>query len=764
MKSLLQIIYLSALVSQNLLGEKINIEVQKDPIPIDQIPPSPFLEREEALKSFEVADGFVIENIAEENVHQPVCLSFDADGRAWVVEMVNYMIDFAASDENEPTGRIKVLEDTTGDGVLDKTTIFLDKLILPRAVAVTSDGLLYAHQDKLFFIKRGGDDGLTPLGETILVDAKYALGGNAEHKANGLLLGRDNWYYSAKSGFRYRRLNGKWVKQRTKFRGQWGIAQDDAGRLFHNKNSIFLVGESTRPNFYLNHPTYTPKYKQMIQVGKNNTYPIRITPGVNRAYQKGMLNESGKLARCTGAAGMAIYRGQNFPSKYYGTAFISESASNLIKAIKVDYTEDNSLKGSFPLKNKEFMASRDEWFRPVNIYTAPDGTLWVLDMYIGLIQHEVYLSAYLKRQYISRGLDKPKPNNGRIYRVRHLTGEIGEVPRMSHANMAQLQQYLNHSNGTLRDTAQRLIVERITSLTDTSDFNKWQELNKSPSYKGYGLLHALWIHEAVGAVPLNLIEQALGSNDTEVVNSALELAHYCKELDQSKLLNIQAQSKTAASYLFALGKIASLESHTKAVEIMSLFKAQFSQLEAAYVSGLGKNVKNVVALDTPVELTLSQIFDEAIKSENPKVVIAAKIPAKQQKRYDRGKALYLGAAACSGCHGLEGKGDNLLFPPIVGSEWVNGEPDVMTKVILHGLQGPIKVNGVSYKGMQAMPAYKDNQTLSNDEDLACLVTYIRYMKGNKGGVVTAEQIKKIRENTKDHQDSYTEKDLRPLIK
>ena len=528
MKRILKLTCLLSLTSLPIYaqnGDKKDPSTQKDPIPADQIPPAPFLDKDQALKSFEVADGFVLENIAEENVHQPVSLSFDADGRAWVVEMTNYMLDVASTDENKPAGRIKVLEDSNGDGKLDKTTVFLDKLILPRACAVTSDGLLYAHADQLFFIKRGGKDGLTPVGEPELIDKDYARGGNAEHKANGLLLGRDNWYYNAKSDNRYRRVHGKWVKEETAFRGQWGISQDDAGRLYHNSNSVTLSGDSTRPNLFRHHPQYTPKHRISSRVGTNRIYPIRMNPGVNRAYQ-GILDKSGKLVNCTAAAGMTIYRGENFPKELYGTAFVSIPCGNLIKAMSVEHDSSNKPKGSFPFKEKEFIASTDEWFRPVNIYTAPDGTLWVIDMYMGLLQHTTYMTTYLRKQYVSRGLDKPKPNNGRLYRVRYEANKVSEVPKMSNATIADLQANLSHVNGTVRDTAQRLIVERITSPDGTEDYKEWNKLNTKASYSGLGLLHALWAYEAMNWIPNNLIEQALDSDNSDIVNSALELAHY----------------------------------------------------------------------------------------------------------------------------------------------------------------------------------------------------------------------------------------------
>ena len=148
--------------------------------------------------------------------------------------MRSYMPNIDGKGEMTPNGRIRVLEDANGDGELDKATTFLDNLVLPRAVAVTSDGCLYTSGDTLYFIKRNG---LNPEGDPVIIDVDYAKGGNPEHKANGLIYGHDNWYYNAKSNKRYRRINGRWTRETTNSRGQWGISKDNAGRLFYNSNS-----------------------------------------------------------------------------------------------------------------------------------------------------------------------------------------------------------------------------------------------------------------------------------------------------------------------------------------------------------------------------------------------------------------------------------------------------------------------------------------------------------------------------------------------
>ena len=753
---LASIIGISSIQAQE--GDKRDNLPQIEPIPASEIPPAPHLNTKQALEAFTLTNGFTIKNIADANINQPVSISFDADGRAWLVEMTQYMIDPIATDENLPTGKIKVLEDTTGDGVLDKTTVFLDKLILPRACAVTSDGLLYVHQDQLFFIKRGGENGLVPVGEPELIDPDYAAGGNAEHKSNGLLLARDNWYYNAKSAYRYRRINGKWLKQKTAFRGQWGITQDDAGRIFHNTNSVLLVGENMRPNLYRQNPKYTPKHKISHRLASNATYSNRINPGVNRGYIPKTLNADGTLKSATAAAGLTIYRGDNFPEEYQNMAFISEPAAHIIKAIKVTRDEDNKPVGKFLYKDKEFLASTDEWFRPVNIYTAPDGTLWFIDMSLGLIQHRAYMTTYLRKQYESRGLHKKPVNNGRIYRISYDKNKINTAPKLGKASISELSKYLNHTNGTVRDTAQRLLVEQIT--TNSDKLAAWTKL-AVPTDKAHHLqqLNSLWVYEATGSIPAKLILRSLASSNTDIVNSALELAHLSKASEvESALIKFTAKPQTLHSYLFALAKVASEKSHSKALTTLKKHKNK-KQIKELYTSALGLNIIQVAEYTELKDKDLKKLFTAAIKKTKTSSTVKAPTLAKEYKAsYEAGKQLYLGKAACSACHGLEGQGQGDLFPPLAPSNWVNTDKAILTKVILKGLEGVIHVNGKKYDTGQFMP----NRPDLTDKELSDLMIFIKHLKGNNGGIITAEEVKAIRSATKDRNKAYTEADLMPV--
>jgi len=734
-------------------------KTQTAPIPASEIPAAPYLNIADSMKTFQVADGFQLEPIAHgEMVRMPVALDFDSDGRAWVVEMRNYMLDLDGTREYEPTGHIRVYEDTTGDGKLDKITTFLDKLILPRAIAVTPGGVLYCHEDKLYFIER---DGLKPLGEPQLIDADYAKGGNAEHKANGLLRGLDNWYYNAKSDARYRRISGEWVKQRTLFRGQWGIAQDNHGKLYSNNNSNLLFGETKRPGLHYSHPELTIKYKDNQRVGNNKVYPIRMTPGVNRAYQKGLLDpKTGKIKNTTAAAGMTIYRGNQFPKEYQGMAIISSPCANLIKLIDIKRDDKNQPIGSHPLGKKELIASTDEWFRPVNIYTAPDGSVWILDIHFGLIQHKTYMTSYLRNQYSSRGLDKPDETNGRIYRLSHNSNPLAKVPKLSALSDAELITHLGHANGTVRDKAQLLITTKLTSGSPSIA----TALAKAflASSKPLEQLHILWSLEATGKIPAAVFNTAIRSESIAVQTSAMELTHLTDSPNTLLAIKPVAKvtSQAANSYLYALGVINNQASLDRADKIITLFP-KIPALQEAYLTGTAKSKSKIIASSTVSDKKLADLLIKASSSHATAAVkqSGAGLSGEYLKSFHRGKNVYA-AAACAGCHGMQGEAPAPGFPPLSPSDWVTGNPERLTKVVLNGLTGPITLNGEHYETEVAMPPNMSNPALQTDQDLADLFNYIRNLGENQASQVTVKEVKTYRAKAEKRAQPWTEEDLK----
>lgn len=336
--------------------------------------PSPARTPAEELATFRLEPGLKIQLVAAEPmVQDPVVITFDADGRLWVVEMRGFMPNVSGEGENQPVGRISVLEDTNGDGQMDVSKIYLDSLIMPRALALVPGGALVAENGALWLTKDLNGD-LKADTKTI-VDAKYMGGGLPEHAPNGLWRGMDNWYYNAKSRFRYREIDGKWQRDSTELRGQWGISHDDKGRLIYNYNWSQLHGDLVPPNYLSRNKNHKPTTG--IDHGftlDRRVYPIRPTPAVNRGYIPGTLDKEGRLLEFTAACSPLAYRGTALPTAYYGNIFVCEPAGNLVKR-NVVKEEGVLLVAHDPHPGTEFLASTDERFRPVHMATGPDGAL-----------------------------------------------------------------------------------------------------------------------------------------------------------------------------------------------------------------------------------------------------------------------------------------------------------------------------------------------------------------------------------------------------
>lgn len=491
-----------------------------------EIPPAPVIPPDAAIDTFEVAEGFELQLVASEPlVHDPVCMAWDGDGRLWVCEMRGYMPDVDGNGEDEPNGNIVILDDTDGDGVMDTRTEFLGGIVLPRAIAFTAGGILYADQEKLYFVRIAPDG---TAGARRVVDQNYAQGGNVEHKANGLLYGLDNWFYNAKSASRYQPRRGRWLEQATEFRGQWGITQDDQGRLLANDNSNFIHGELLPPCATLRNPNFDFGNRPIYRTGRD-VYPIRVTPGVNRGYQPGTVShETWKLIAVTGASGPVIYRGDQYPDEFYGNAFIPEPCGNLLK--RVVLTEnDGRINATHAYPDREFIASTDERNRFVNSYTGPDGCLYVVDMYRGIIQHKTYVTSYLRRQIESRGLAGPV-GLGRIYRVVYTGNDIPEErPAMSGQSSVELVAHLTRRNAWWRETAQRLLVER----RDPNAAPALRQLAGDLS-QPQGQIHALWTLHGMGMLDIATLESASHTADPGVRVQVIRLAEHFAEFDSGK--------------------------------------------------------------------------------------------------------------------------------------------------------------------------------------------------------------------------------------
>ena len=284
---------------------------------------SPALSPEAEAKTFFLPPGYHAELVASEPmVEDPILIDWDANGRLWVIEMIGYMQDLPATNERAPVGRISVLEDTNRDGKMDKKTVFLDGLVLPRALKVLDKGVLVGEPPHLWLAQDTNGD-LKADKKELVCDCYGTELGNVEHNENSLLWAMDNWMHTSEGDTYFRYKDGKMETRKTLSRGQWGASQDDFGRVYRNSNSSALHIDLLSTPYFLRNPNLLRTRGSYEFMGDpdelNATYPVRPNKGVNRGYQTGQLRGDGTLATYTGVNSPMVYRGDRLPAELAAT-------------------------------------------------------------------------------------------------------------------------------------------------------------------------------------------------------------------------------------------------------------------------------------------------------------------------------------------------------------------------------------------------------------------------------------------------------------
>ncbi|MFT6935341.1 MAG: mono/diheme cytochrome c family protein/glucose/arabinose dehydrogenase [Maribacter sp.] len=714
-----------------------------------------------ALDTYQIEEGFNIDLVAAEPLLvAPVALSFDDKGRIWVSEMPGYMANMEGNGQQEPNGNIKILEDLDGDGIMDHTTIFLDSLVLPRALAHVYDGLLYAEPPYLYFTEIEND---TPKNR-VVVDSMYAAEGNPEHQPNGLVMNIDNWIYSAKSSFRYRRRKGIWIKEPTTFRGQWGISNDDFGRLYYNNNSTQLVGDYVVPNRLTRNEYFAPQFGVRKNLTDNQgVYPLQPTL-VNRGYSKGVLDGDSLLLNVTAACSPLVYRGGDFPLDYNQNVFVCLPEINAIKRnILTFHGDSTSAKQAW--KGKEFLASMDKGFRPVSLANGPDGSMYVVDMHRGIIQHTAYSSPYYRKKAKASQIDT-LVNYGRILKI------TAESTKKSSFNTDLLKENLLaslvHRNGWIRDRAQQKLIQNHTPSHIPLLENMVMVEEKSLAQ-----LHALYVLEGTNQLSFEFLEKAALCLNPQVVAHALVLLEGFISKDyKEKVLQLftklQGRNDTAINLYLAstLGSWAKISQQDFFPLIARLSEKNSNNqiLTEALLSGLAGQEEALFdylkRTDSSgsvfLKVDLLKVMDNK-KADNKNRIYTTVYLAED----NRTKGAKIFRQICASCHGINGEGMEGLAPPLIKSEYVSEPVERLALILLHGLSGPVHVNGERYEFNQAMPGLIANETLT-DKDIADIISYVTNAFSDKPKGITLEKIQELRSKKSKSGGEYTEAELLEL--
>ena len=484
--------------------------------PGEKIYQSGFLPKEEALKSIQLPAGYSLELIlSEPEIEEPVMCAWDGNGAMYVVQMLTYMQDADATGEQEPKSRITRHVDTDGDGIYDKHSVYADNLLLPRFALPLDDRVMVGVTNTLDLWTYRDTTGDGVADEKIKVYEGGNRGGNMEHQPSGLMWGLDNWLYLTYEAKRYRFTNGKLeVQKLPKGNGQWGLTQDNWGRLYYSR-----AGGETPAEGFQQPPVYgSMQLPGQEEAGFRTVHPIAEVPDVQGGPRR--VGPNGGLNVFTGVAGQSVFRGDRLPEEMRGNLFIPEPVGRLIRRVEIDRKDAKTiLRNADP--GTEFIRTKDVNFRPVWSATTPGGQMAIVDMHRGIIQQGNWTrpKSYLRGIIDKWGLDK-NIGKGRIYRLVHKDFEAGPQPKMLDEPTSVLVGHLSHPNGWWRDTAQKLIIlrddhESVVPLLEKLVREGGSEL---------GRLHALWTLEGMEKLSPALVAVALKDESSIVRTSAVRVA------------------------------------------------------------------------------------------------------------------------------------------------------------------------------------------------------------------------------------------------
>jgi putative membrane-bound dehydrogenase-like protein len=524
--------------------------------------PLPAKTPDEALRTFENVDGMHMELVASEPlVASPVAAAFDADGNLFVAEMRDY--PYKPKEGRKPLGRVRLLQDTDGDGRFDRSTIFADGLLWPSGIACWKGGVYVSAAPNIVYLKDTDGDLVADLRETVFTGFGTQ---NQQAMLNNLTWGLDHKIYGATAGnggeirtgnasqsgqtddtpgpgsaIVVDRRDFRFDPETRRFETITGTVQ--FGNTFDDWGNRFVCSESQpllQPVLPLEALARNPFFAatSAIQNIAGGSVPIfRISPierwrEIRSSRRIAMGERSAGSAGAShhvvdAAAGVTIYRGSAYPAEYYGNVFVGDAQNNLVlRQVLIPDGPTFRAERAPREKNTEFVRSSDNWFRPVNFINAPDGTLYVLDMSREILEAIHIPLDVVKHLDLKRGRDQ-----GRIYRIAPAGFRHEPPPRLSQATTAELVSALSSLDAWSRDTAHRLLFER-RDLAAVGPLRAL--LGPNSSSQPPVRVNALWSLEGLGALRVEDLLAGLDDPDPRVRASSLPLA--ARRLGQSRAI------------------------------------------------------------------------------------------------------------------------------------------------------------------------------------------------------------------------------------
>ena len=483
------------------------------------------LTTQQALDTFKLEPGLKIELVASEpDVISPVAVAFDEKGRMYVAEDRGYPV--GPGKGNPPAGKIALLEDTNGDGKYDKRTTYAEGLTFPNGVMPWKGGLYVTCAPYLYYFKDTNGDGKADIKKTVF--SGFQDLSTTQLRESHPTLAIDNWIYlncgltAAKvlapdcpdrPALFVNRVDFRFHPETCEYEefsgtGQFGGTFDNFGRRFICSNRNHNQHVVMQSRYLRRNPNYS--FSEIVQDIPDHGAACKLYP-----LSANITTAASHTGFFTSACGVTFYNGTALLDTYRFNCFTCEPAGNLVHR-DVLSPDGVTFVGSRAYPTNEFIASPDNWFRPVNLTVGPDGALYLCDMYRKTIEHPDYLPEEVRKiTDFQSGKDK-----GRIYRIIGSGKKMPtKMPRMDNFSPKELCLKLDSNEGWVQMTAHRLLLEQ----KDPAAVPTLKTMAHS-AVTAEGRVHALHLLDAFGKLTDDIIEKGLSDKRAPVREHAIQLA------------------------------------------------------------------------------------------------------------------------------------------------------------------------------------------------------------------------------------------------
>ena len=689
-------------------------------VDLEPKPPVLPLKVKEQQKKFLLPPGYKLDPVlTDPNIQQPAAITFDGNGRMYVLELRSYMLDADSRGTLEPISGISRWEDKDGDGEYESGGMFVDSLVFPRFVlAVGPNSVLTMESNADNVYKYSDTDGDGKADKKEFFTDNFGRAGNVEHQQAFLYWGMDNWLYSTVNPFRIRETPQGVIRESTASNhAQWGITHDNDGKLW------FQGGSNGLPS-YFQFPVHYGDYivEKNFEEGFDVPWGAPVLVADMQGGMGAVRMPEGTLNRVTGASGNDLFRGHRLPEALVGQYFYGEPVARIVRQVNAEVKDGlTTLSNVYQAQKSEFIRSSDPLFRPVDMATAPDGTMYIVDMYHGIIQEGEWTpeGSYLRVKIEQYQLDKVV-GLGRIWRLTHEDIERDKTrPRMYEQTSQELIAHLSHANGWWRDMAQQVLVQR----KDKSIAPALISLIKN-NENILAKFHALWVLEGIGALESDLVKELMNDKNPRMRAMALWVSETLykagdKSFTEQYIKMMSDEDTQVKMRAMMTGRLLKIPGTNEKV------KEELSRDKKAGVQLVGNQVLNPPSVNS--------FFGRS----NPNF--------SEEERALVNKGAEIFSSLCATCHGALGIGTpagpgKLLAPSLVGSARVQAHPDYIIKTLLHGMTGEIE--GEAYAGVMMAPM-KSN----SDEWIAAVASFVRANFENESSPVSPADVTRIRKET-----------------